>query len=64
MPTKIVVTNKLRQGLPILVGNGNGKVVSRVLPAKGKLVLDEAQHSQDLVDKEARGFIRLDLLEG
>lgn len=64
MSTKIVVRNQMRQGLPILLRNPLGKMVSRIIPKRGTLVIEEDEMSQDVLDKETKKFVKLDRLEG
>lgn len=63
MAKKILITNKLKQGLPILLKNGEGKCVSAVLPSRGTRLIGEAEMSQDLTDKEARKYLHLSVVE-
>ena len=56
----IKLTNKLNQGLPILLRNGNGKMQGWVLPPRGVRVISEEEMSQDVIDKQARGYVAVD----
>lgn len=53
---KFKLINKLNQGLPILTKKGTA-LVSRLLTARGVLVIDEAEFSQDILDKSNRGYL-------
>lgn len=53
----IRLTNKLRQGLPILLKDGQGKLRSWILPMRGTRDIAASEMSQDIVDKETRGYI-------
>lgn len=48
----IKLKNKMRQGLPILLTNSAGKLVSRILPSRGELTIEDNEMSQDIHDKE------------
>ena len=54
---KILLTNKLKQGLPILLTDGKGKMRSWIIPSRGTREIAESELSQDVIDKESRGFI-------
>lgn len=56
----VIIKNMLRQGVPILLKNANGKLVSAILPAKGERVIPVQEMSQDLLDKAEKNIIRLD----
>lgn len=53
---KFKLINKLNQGLPILTKKGTA-LVSRLLTARGVLVIDESEFSQDILDKSNRGYL-------
>jgi len=55
--TTIRITNKLRQGLPILLKDGKGQLRSWILPMRGFRDIAASEMSQDIVDKEARGYV-------
>lgn len=52
----IKLINKLSQGLAILTKKGD-KLVSRLLPARGVLFIQEGEFSQDILDKSNRGYL-------
>lgn len=56
---KFKLINKLSQGLPILIKKGTS-LVSRLLPSRESLLIDEAEFSQDILDKSNRGYITVE----
>jgi hypothetical protein len=61
---KIKITNKLRQGLNILLKGGDGKLHSWIIPSKGVRIVEDLEMSQDILDKEVRGYVYTEPVKG
>ena len=60
---KVRIINKRRQGMNILLKDGEGKLRQWTIPSLGSRVIEEIEMSQDITDKETKGYVQVEVIQ-
>ena len=63
MVRKIRLINQMRQALAILLKDGNGKMRQWFIPTRESRDIAPFEMSQDILDKAARGYLKITPIE-